>query len=228
MSTNGKMSKERDDIEMLLPWYESGTLDDADRKRVDAWLAKDPSLGDRLALVREEREAAVEANEAAGAPGPGALDRLMASIEAEAKPSLAAGKADLGGWVSRLFGAPVPAGLQWAAAAAVILIIVQAGALGVLVSSGGLQGVGYETASRESTVPAEGTFALVRFSDEASASEIAGFLSEADMVIVDGPKPGGVWKIRLSAAKLTGAERDELLKKLRENPNLVTMAVPAD
>ncbi|MDH3582034.1 MAG: hypothetical protein OEM91_15595, partial [Hyphomicrobiales bacterium] len=62
----------------------------------------------------------------------------------------------------------------------------------------------------------------------ASASEITGFLADAEMIIVDGPKPGGVWKVRLSQQKLTGAEKDDLLKKLRSNRNLVTMAVPAE
>lgn len=228
MSTNGKMSKERDEIEMLLPWYESGTLDDADTRRVEAWLAQDPVLSERLALVREEREATVEANEAAGAPGPGALDRLMASIETREASPAGAQNTGLWDWASRLFGAPVPAGLQWAAAAAVVIIVIQAGALGVLLSPGGPQGAGYETASRENVAPAEGTFALIRFSDQATASEIAGFLSDADMTIVDGPKPGGVWKVRLSQRTLTSAEKDDLLKKLRSNQNLVTMAVPAE
>lgn len=228
MSTNGKVSKDRDDIEMLLPWYESGTLDDADAKRVEAWLAHDPVLSERLELIREERRVAIEANEAAGAPGPGALDRLMASIETGETRSADTQTTGLWGLASRLFGAPVPAGMQWAAAAAAVVIVIQAAALGVLLAPDGQQGARYETAARENAVTGEGTFALIRFSDDASASEITGFLADAEMIIVDGPKPGGVWKVRLSQQKLTGAEKDDLLKKLRSNRNLVTMAVPAE
>ena len=37
---------EREEIEMLLPWYESGTLDPADFKRVERYLAAHPEIMD--------------------------------------------------------------------------------------------------------------------------------------------------------------------------------------
>ncbi|MGI9383750.1 MAG: hypothetical protein ACR2PO_11405, partial [Methyloligellaceae bacterium] len=89
MNTNEGKSPDagREDIEMLLPWYEAGTLDAADAERVAAYLEQHPEMSDQLTLFREEQDAAVVANEALGAPAAGALDRLMSSIEAEAGPA---------------------------------------------------------------------------------------------------------------------------------------------
>lgn len=221
------MPDERDDIEMMLPWYVSGKLDNADRKRVEAFLASDPAMAKQLALIREERDAAVDANEAAGAPGGEALDRLMTSIEAEPARTAVDTPAALWEWASRLVGAPVPAGLRWVAAAAVVVIAIQAVALGLLATSGVMPGTRYQTATGEAQSPAKGTFALIRFADKASAAEIAALLSDMDAVIVDGPKPDGIFKIRLSSSELAGAERDALLKKLLSNQTLVTYAVAA-
>lgn len=221
------MSDERDDIEIMLPWYVSGKLDNADRQRVETYLASDQQLAERLALIQEERDAAVDANEAAGAPGRGALDRLMASIEAEPARSALHSPVALWEWASRLIGAPVPAGLRWAAGAAVIVIAIQAVALGLLATSGVSPGVRYQSATGQTPSPAKGTFALVRFADKANASEIAALLNDMDAAIIDGPKPDGIFKIRLSNREVTGAERDELLKKLLSNQTLITYAVAA-
>lgn len=226
MSPKAVSPDERDEVEMLLPWYEDGTLEEPDRRRVDAVLASDPELRGRLALIREEKTATVDANEMAGAPGAGALDRLMASIEAESGPELVPSRG--GGWLSRLFGAPMPAGMQWAGAAAAIVIVLQAAALGYLASSIDNSGARYETASGDAVAQKGGTFALVRFADDATAARIAEFLSELDMDIVDGPKPGGVYTIRLSGQALGESERDALLKKMVSNQMLIEMAVAAE
>lgn len=226
MSPDTLSPDDRHEAEMLLPWYDEGGLDDAERRLVEAALASDPALNERLALIREERHAVIEANETAGAPGAGALDRLMASIEAESGPERARSGGQ--GWLSRLFGASLPAGAQWAGAAAAVVIVLQAAALGYLASGGVDQGARYETASGDAPAAAEGSFALVRFADDATAAQIAEFLSDLDMDIVDGPKPGGVYTIRISEERLGEAERGEVLKKLTANQMLIEMAVEAE
>ena len=42
MSRSETMHTERDEVELLLPWYESGRLDAADKARVEEFLANDP------------------------------------------------------------------------------------------------------------------------------------------------------------------------------------------
>ena len=149
MSNNENQITEREAVEALLPWYESGQLDAEDTKRVEAYLSAHPDIASQLALVEEERIEAVQMNEARGTPAAGALDRLMETIEEHevANPSLAATKTALWGWASKMLGAPVPASMQWVAAAAAVLIVVQGVSLGVLMTSGVPQGPGYETAS---------------------------------------------------------------------------------
>lgn len=230
MSENTNNTAEREAIEALLPWYERGQLDAADAERVETWLAKHPEMADQLALVEEERAVTTLMNEARGAPRAGALDRLMNSIEAHeaANPSLASTRKAVWGWASRLLGAPVPAAMQWVSAAAAVLIVAQGLALGVLMTSGVPGGPGYETASGPGQAAVQGTFALVQFADGARAEEINRFLTQFDVKIVDGPKPGGVYKVRISEQALDQAARDTILEKLSARSDLVTFAAPAE
>ncbi len=227
---NNTNDAERKDIEALLPWYEQGRLDAADKERVEAYLAAHPELEDQIALIAEERGEAVLLNEARGAPSAGALDRLMDHIEAEeaANPSLASMKPALKGWMSKLFGAPIPASLQWVTTAAAVVIVVQGIALGVLSTSEISQGPGYETASGAAQQAATGTYAVVQFAPDATAEQINGLLTEMGLSIVDGPKPGGMYRIRLSDKALEDSNRDTILNQLMSRDGLVELAVPAE
>lgn len=230
MNNNEKQTTEREAIEALLPWYERGQLDTGDATRVEAYLASHPDMASQLALVEEERAEAVHLNEKRGAPGAGALDRLMNSIEEHeaANPSLAGAKTALWGWASKLLGAPVPAKMQWVAGAAAVLIIAQGISLGVLMTSPAQRGVGYETASGPVEGTARGSFVLVQFAQDANADEITRLLTEFGAKIVDGPKPGGIYNIRISDTNLDEAERDTILKALRSRANLIIFAAPAE
>lgn len=238
MSNETKKLSKRESIEAMLPWYEKGELDAADAAKVEAYLASHPDMASQLELVAEERAETTLMNEARGAPRAGALDRLMDSIEAHeaANPSLASAKKAVWGWASRLVGAPVPASLQWVAAAAAILIVVQGVSLGVLLTSGSPQGPVYETASgptrgvdrRPSGRVVKGTFALVQFAEDVKVFEINGFLTDVGFTIVEGPKPGGVYKIRISDKVLDNSDRDTILKKLAARDDLISLALPVE
>jgi anti-sigma factor RsiW len=91
MSNGTKELNERESIEAMLPWYARGQLGADDERKVEAYLADHPEIADQLALIEEERGETTLLNEARGVPSPGALDRLMDSIEAHeaANPSLA-------------------------------------------------------------------------------------------------------------------------------------------
>ena len=230
MSNNDKNTAEREAVEALLPWYESGQLDADDAKRVDAYLADHPDMAHQLALIGEERVETTLLNEARGTPRAGSLDRLMESIQEHeaANPSLAATKKAVWGWASRLVGAPVPAGLRWVAAAAAILIVAQGVTLGVLMTSGVPRGPGYETASGPGETAEKGTFALVQFADGARAEDINRILTDMGLTIVGGPKPGGVYRVRISDEALDDAKRDTILKKLSAQQNLISFAAPSE
>src|SRR5262245_62093995 len=89
MSDTPLTDSEREEIEMLLPWYVTGKLDPSDHAKVEAYLAAHPDVARQLDLVRAERHETVAANEALGWPSAGATERLMAGLPA-ARPGWSA------------------------------------------------------------------------------------------------------------------------------------------
>ncbi|MGH6815033.1 MAG: sigma factor-like helix-turn-helix DNA-binding protein [Hyphomicrobiaceae bacterium] len=57
--------EEREEIEMLLPWYVTGKLERADTEHVREYLGRHPQAAKLLAMIRAEREATIRAHEAA-------------------------------------------------------------------------------------------------------------------------------------------------------------------
>jgi hypothetical protein len=214
---------EREEIEMLLPWYATGRLNRADRERVENYLASHPEMLRQLDLVRTERDETVAANEALGAPSAGAIDRLMAALPATRgrRTPLSRGAA-LFQRLADFFAAPTAAGVRWVAIAAAALIAVQAATIGALLYD---RGVDYETASGQET--GEGIAALVVFTDGATAPAISRLLAELGASIVDGPKPGGVYKVRLRMEDRSQAARDARLRALAERRDIVRSVLPS-
>jgi hypothetical protein len=215
--------RERAEIEMLLPWYVTDRLDRADRVRVESYLARHPDVAAQLDLIRAEREQSVLGNEALGAPSPGALDQLMASLPA-GRRSVAERITGSSVWgqIVDLFSASAAPGLRWAAVAAAVLIVVQAAAIATLLVRDG--GGAYQTASGQ--MSGEGVSALVVFADDAPARAIAQLLTEFEASIVEGPKPGGAYKIRLRTEDRSQAVRDALLRRLAERRDIVRTVLP--
>jgi anti-sigma factor RsiW len=214
---------EREEIEMLLPWYVTGRLDADDLARVERYLAAHPEVGRQLDLVRAEREQSVAANEALGAPSAGATARLMASLAA-ARPAWAAQRAVQGvlRQVGGLFTAPTAGAVRWAAVAAAVLVAVQAVTIATLLNE--RAGV-YRTASGGQAAD-DGITVLVVFADEARAPAIAALLAELDASIVDGPRAGGVYKVRLRTEDRSQPAREALVRRLAERRDVVRAVLP--
>jgi hypothetical protein len=218
--------REDDEIETLLPWHAAGTLSRDDAARVEAALARDHELARRYALVREELAETIRLNEALGAPSPRPLQRLMTQIDAEAA-SGARARAPLA-FARRLQGLLVglsPRALAWSAVAAGIVILVQAGLLAALFL--GPQGRTYRTASIEQA-SAPGSYALVGFVPQASAADITKFLESYKATIVDGPRAGGLYRIRVGDAGLARDELGKLVGRMQQERAVVRFAAPAD
>jgi anti-sigma factor RsiW len=216
---------EREEIEMLLPWYATGKLDRADVAKVESYLARHPQMSAQLDMIRAEREQTALANEALGSPSAEARDRIMASL-ATARPASLAQSIVASGLFRRLsafFTAPTASGVQWAGLAAAALIVLQAAAITGLVVGG--SGDSYQTASGQNI--GNGITALVVFADDAKAPAIARLLTEFDASIVDGPKPGGVYKIRLRMADRSQAAQDALLGRLAQRREVVRTVLPS-
>jgi anti-sigma factor RsiW len=223
MSNTPLTEAEREEIEMLLPWYATGKLDPSDRARVEAYLAAHPEVARQLELVRAERDEAVTGNEALGWPSAAATERLMASLPA-ARPGWGGLRALRGGLqqIGGLFVAPATGAVRWAAVAAAVLIAVQTVAIATLVS----QRPGtYQTASGVQT--GEGITLLVSFADDAKATAISQLLADFDASIVDGPKAGGIYKVRLRTEDRSQPAREALVRKLAERRDVVRAVLPS-
>lgn len=226
---------ERPEIEDLLPWHAAGTLSPREARDVEAALVRDPELMRRYMLAREEMMATVELNEALGQPSPRASARLFAAIDAEGgrKPARSGGVATrIGEFIASL----TPRQLAFSAAAAAIAILLQAGLIGSMVFQERGQGT-QQTAS--ASKPGEaGSFAIVRFAATASAGDIAAVLEANRASIVDGPRPGGLYRIQIAAVPQetvyrgvtegTSAQdaRDRAIARLRAAENVVSFIVP--
>jgi len=212
---------EREEIEMLLPWYTTGRLDAADTARVDAYLTRHPDVRRQLALIAEEQTATIAGNEAI-MPRLASADMLLArtSTPASAARSWLSGMVDA---VKELFSAPTPGAVRWAAAAAVVVIFVQALAVGTLLTR---EGGSYQTASRPGVEAQLAPVATIAFTDNASVGAIAMMLYDQQLRLVDGPLPGGFYSVRF-VDRPSSAEQERRLAAVVNRKDLVKAVLPS-
>jgi anti-sigma factor RsiW len=210
--------------ELLLPWHVTGRLEASERESVDAYLASNPEVEFHLNLIREERMVIVEENEAlSGAPA-GALARLHQRIEEEDGAAIkAAEKRTL---MDKLRGFLFPfeaSSLRFAGIAAALIIVAQAAAIGVLVTSSGRIGP-FETASlKTEKQTTQGTHLVLAFEEQSTAGEITKFLEEIGGDIVSGPTPDAMYIVKVSDMKLSGNDLDTLIKTLEARRTVVRL-----
>ncbi len=195
----------RDEMESLLPFYLNGTLEGDDLTRLETWLNTDPAATAALAAAEMEFAASLEANEALR-PRPDALSRFSAALEREA-PTRAPRVSLLAAAFGWLRSAP-PA-LAWTAAAAMLaLVAVQTITAGYRGDDGPRVAGAGDTASN---LP----FALIAFKADAPVERVAAILSETGATIVDGPKPGGFFRVAIPASD--GAQYDAIVKQITDS-----------
>lgn len=209
---------------MLLPWYVTGKLDPGDLAKVEAYLAAHPQFARQLDLVRAERDESVLANEAQGAPSAGATARLMAALPS-ARQAGAAWRALQRSLqqVGELFVAPTANAVRWAAVAVALVVAIEAGVIAKLI--GERPDHTYQTASGPQT--GDGIALLIVFADEARAPAISQLLADFDASIVDGPKAGGLYKVRLRTEDKSQAAREALMRRLAERRDVVRAVLPS-
>jgi len=205
---------EREEIEKLLPWYVTGRLGVSDANKVEMYLAQHPDALPQLQLIGAEREETVRANEAMGWPRSGMSDRLVASLPRSTAPGR--GRFTKFAQFFRIYPA---LGTQWAALGMGLLILAQAAFIAVLLTRA-------PTYRLAAGAHGDGAALLIAFADDAKASEIAHFLADFQATIVDGPKPGGVYKIKLRNLDKSQLD-DTLLSKLSEHSNIVRIVLPS-
>jgi hypothetical protein len=222
MSDDRKEPAMPDSLDALLPWHATRRLDEASAQRVGDALTRDPELARRLTLVEEERAETVALNEALGAPSNRARDRLFERIQAEGvRRAPARARFD---WLSGLVAGFSPRALAFSTAILAAVAILQAGVLaGLFLSDAG----GRFTTASGPEVAAEGSYVLLGFAPQASAAEIEAFLASHRATIVDGPRPGGLFRVRISERRLPPADLDRVVSAMRSQPQIVRLVAPS-
>lgn len=225
MNSENETLNEADEIAALLPWYVSGKISAADRARVDAYAKLHPEVLDHIVLAREEADIVFADNSAIHAPRD-ALLRLHESVTSSPSARLHGMKASLIDRIGVWLGGLAPRQLAYAGVAAALAIAVQAASIGTLLSNHPSSG-GYQTASGPGSELSKGSFALVAFQPAAPQSTLTAFLADNKYVIVDGPKTGGIYRVRLSEAALPQSEIDAAITKLKGRGDLVSFVSAA-
>ena len=210
-------SARRDEVEMMLPFYVTGQLDHAEADEIDDYLKHHPDVARQLDLIRAERESTAAGNAIYASRPARSFDRVAAMIgKAPAQPARSAGwSLD---WIKRLFAMPSSPTLGFVGAAAAIVILLQAATIGTLVVA---QYTGiFGTAGGNETVDA-GTTVVVRFADDASAAAIADVLSGLGVKIIDGPRGGKLFTVRLGPKSMSESERERLIAALKARSDLI-------
>ncbi len=224
MTNQTEVLSEADEFEALLPWYVSGKISAADKAKVDAYIVMHPEVRAHIALARDEADDIFAAN-AKIEPPRDALETLRASLASSPAARLHSVKDSLIDKLGLFLGGLAPRQLAYAGLSAALAIVVLGGSLGSLLSGG--QGAGYQTAAGPGASVAKGTFALVAFQPAAPAGTLSAFLAENKLTIVEGPKAGGVFRVRLSDEVLSKDAMDAALAKLKGRADLVSFASAA-
>lgn len=220
MNSENELLSEADEIAALLPWYVSGKISAADRARVDSYAKLHPAVLDHIGLARDEADIVFSDNSAIHAPRD-ALRRLQESVASSPAARLHGMKASLIDHIGVWLGGLAPRQLAYAGVAAALAIAVQAASIGSLLSNRP-SSTGFETASGPGSELSKGTFALVAFQPAAPQSTLTAFLADNKFVIVDGPKTGGIYRLRLADAVVTKADLDAAIAKLKARGDLIS------
>ena len=228
MNSNDRLS--HGDLEDLLPWHAAGTLDAHEAAAVERALACDPELARRFALVREELTETILLNESLGAPSARAMETLFRAIDQDRRVvRRAAFTPSLGARIAEFFS---PRAMAWTAAAAAVIVVLQAGVITKMAlqpRDGGSETASFETASAPVTRGLSiGSYALVRFAPQASVADVNKFLDDHGAAIVDGPKPGGLYRVRVAEGSLPRPELARLVKELEAAKTIVSFAAATE
>jgi hypothetical protein len=224
MTMNG--SSDHRALADLLPFYVTGKLSREEMQRVELALAEDAALRHELALVEEEQIATVEANERLGMPSSATAQRFFAMLEAEpARTTPKAVAKDIFAWLGERLQSLAPRQMAFAGTAAAVLIVAQAGFIATkLQAPDDGNGVFRSASSGESV---DGTFVIVTFQPTAEQSDVSRLLASLRAKVVDGPRTGDIYKLRIGRKDMPKEERDALIAKLNAEKAVIGSVRPS-
>lgn len=213
---------ERQELSLLLPWYANGTLEEEDRRRVEAALAEDDALAREFDLVLEDQAAMialVSEEEVPVSIGERFKAALNAEQDAAAAPAAPAPRGE--SMISRLVGTLFPARQQAIAALAVVMILLLPALVILSGKTGNEQKGPYQTATGEDETGIETTRVLVKFRAGAAWAEIDAFLKENRGQVVKGPSADSLYELQFET-------NDTLADRIGAANGIFEFALPSD
>ncbi len=161
------------------------------------------------------------------------METLFRAIDQDRKVvRRVAASPSLGARIAEFFS---PRAMAWTAAAAVVVVMLQAGVIARMAlqePDGGAKSyepASFETASAPVTRGMSiGSYALVRFAPQASMADVNKFLDARNAAIVDGPKPGGIYRVRVAEGSVSRAELGRLVKEMEAAKAIVSFAAATE
>ena len=217
MSERAAEPLSEEDVMELLPWYATGKTSAQESAAVERSIAASPRLQAELAMVRRERQVAVEDKASIGEPSPDFLNNVLAQLDGARQwaPIAKDSHAEAPGLFARLFGFASTPALRLVAVAACLAIVMEGAAI-VKLSGNRAGGSTFETASAPATTAA-GPHLIVQFQPKAGMAAIGGLLSDLDAEIVRGPTPDGSYVVGLKP----DADVDQAITALKGHGDLV-------
>jgi hypothetical protein len=119
-----------------------------------------------------------------------------------------------------------PRTLAWSATAAAVAILLQAAVITSILVKEQAAPSGPSLAS----APSEGSFAVVRFAPQATATDITNFLGAYKATLVEGPlnMGGHLYRIRLSETKLPQDEVGKIIRQMQSESKVVGFVAARD
>jgi anti-sigma-K factor RskA len=222
MMNLNREAPERQDIEALLPWHAAGTLSRRDSDRVEQALASDRELARRYDLVREELNETIHLNETLGAPSARAMEKLFASIDAEA-PVVKKASFSFTSRIVEFMSSFSPRTLAYAGTAAALALIVQSAVLTTVVVRNQDTPAGHILQNDGSM---SNQLAVVRFTSNATLADVTRFLDANKAIVVSGPNRNGTYDIRLAASPMSDADFTNAIRRMRAETSIVALVVP--
>jgi hypothetical protein len=221
------MEQEPSEVELLLPWHATGTLNARDSRRVGEALARDAGLARQYAVIRQEYAETIDLNESLGAPSARAMQNLFAAIDAE--PARRARSCrSLASRFAGFFAGLSPRTLVRPAGLGAFALVLQAGVITMMLMNRGP--ASFETASFNNNESVTRDLAmatpphvLVRFAPDARLGDITALLDKYQALVAEGSK-GGMFRLRFSNMAMSRDEFSSLLSRLQRE-KIVGLAV---
>ncbi len=189
----------------LIPWYVQGTLDDFERREIEAQLAQDPALRAELAEQRRLAEQIASLDDVSAG-----IERSLAETRrrievADAKPqSRWSEMFETFGKRAKRNRIGVRVFVPGAALAAVVAAVL------VLPPQQATEDASFETLTTPSVIP-EAMHLRVKVAEGVTELQLRHLFTSHDLRVVDGPSPTGVYTLEVAPGGVPGDVAEALL-----------------